>query len=225
MILSGAEEADAETQPQNIQASQNQTSQEAQAPQTPQTFQMAAAMSNEAKACRYMIFDSTPHDWDGEPGKGFVSYELPKEYADTGYFPEKVQKYTHYICEQNNVPYALVLAVIERESGYKFNIVGDDGRTKGYMQIYGKYHTERMEELGCTDLSNPYHNVKVGVDYLGELLEKYGNVPDALAAYNYGEKGARECLWNHDIHVYEYNSTVMMRMQEIEEELNSAEDI
>lgn len=64
---------------------------------------------------------------------------------------------------------------------------------------------------------NPYHNVYVGIDYLSYLLEKYGTVQDALAAYNYGERGAREHLWNNGIYVYSYNRQIMQRMKEIEE--------
>lgn len=194
-------------------------------PEVPQRAAVIPEPDEPEEVFRYAIFNDTPEEWDGEPGEGFITYTLPEEYADTGYFPERMQKYTHFVCEQSGVPYSLALAVIEYESGYVFNTVGDGGSSKGYMQIQERFHGSRMEELGCTDLMNPYNNVRVGVDYLGELLEKYGNTPDALAAYNYGETGAREHLWNHDIHVYEYNSTVMMRMEEIKEEMNNAEDI
>lgn len=134
-----------------------------------------------------------------------------------GYFPEKMQIYTRCLCKQNDVPYALVLAIIEHESGYEFDKVGDGGQSKGYMQIYEKWHTDRMERLSCTDLMNPYQNVRVGIDFLSYLLKKYGTVQDALAAYNYGEKGAREHLWSNGVYVYSYNSAIVQRMKEIEE--------
>ena len=82
-------------------------------------------------------------------------YDLPEQYADKGYFPEKMQIYTRCLCKQNDVPYALVLAIIEHESGYEFDKVGDGGQSKGYMQIYEKWHTDRMKRLNCTDLINP----------------------------------------------------------------------
>lgn len=114
-------------------------------------------------------------------------------------------------------PYALVLAIIEYESGYEFDKTGDNGNSKGYMQIYEKWHTDRMQKLNCIDLMNPYQNVKVGIDFLSYLLKKYGTVQDALAAYNYGERGAREHLWNNGVYVYSYNTAIMQRMKEIEE--------
>ena len=44
----------------------------------------------------------------------------------------------------------------------------------------------------------PYQNVRVGIDFLSYLLKKYGTIQDTLAAYNYGEKGAREYLWSKE---------------------------
>lgn len=83
----------------------------------------------------------------------------------------------------------------------------------------GGYFPDRMERLNVTDLTNPYQNVLVGIDYLSELIERYGTIQDALAAYNYGEQGAKQHLWKNGIYVYEYNQTIMSRMKEIEEEL------
>lgn len=100
---------------------------------------------------------------------------------------------------------------------YEFDKTGDSGQSKGYMQIYEKWHTDRMQNLGCTDLMNPYQNVRVGIDFLSYLLKKYGTIQDTLAAYNYGEKGAREYLWSNGVYVYSYNTAIMQRMKEIEE--------
>lgn len=172
----------------------------------------------ETEPDRYAIFDCMSEDWGSEDVEEFVFYELPEEYKRTGgYLPEKMQIYTRCLCKQYDVPYALVLAMIEHESGYVFDAVGDDGNSIGYMQVYEKWHIDRMERLGVNDLKNPYHNVYVGIDFLSYLLKKYGTVQDALAAYNYGEKGAREHLWNKGIYVYSYNRKIMQRMKEIEE--------
>ena len=166
---------------------------------------------------KYKVFDTMSEDWGSDDLEGFVFCDLPEKYADKGYFPEKMQIYTRCLCKQNDVPYALVLAIIEYESGYEFDKTGDNGNSKGYMQIYEKRHTDRMQKLNCTDLMNPYQNVKVGIDFLSYLLKKYGTVQDALAAYNYGERGAREHLWNNGVYVYSYNTAIMQRMKEIEE--------
>lgn len=150
---------------------------------------------------KYAVFDTMSADWGGEED-GFVFYEIPEEYSRTGgYFPEKMQVYTYCVCKQYGVRYDLVVALIEKESGYKFDKVGDDGHSIGYMQIYEECHRDRMERLNVTDLTNPYQNVLVGIDYLSELIERYGTIQDALAAYNYGEQGAKQHLWKNGIYV------------------------
>lgn len=168
---------------------------------------------------RFKVFDSMSEAW-GSDADGFVYYQIPEEYTVYGgYFPEKMQIYTYCVCKQYSVNYALIVAMIERESGYKFDRIGDDGNSIGYMQVYESAHDDRMKRLGCESLLNPYQNVRVGIDYMAELIEKYGTIQDALAAYNYGERGAREKLWNNGAYVYEYNEGIMSRMKEIEEEL------
>lgn len=182
---------------------------QAEVMQNPETMTQTA----ESIEDKYKVFDTMSEDWGSDDLEGFVFYDLPEKYADKGYFPEKMQIYTRCLCKQNDVPYALVLAIIEYESGYEFDKTGDNGNSKGYMQIYEKWHTDRMQKLNCTDLMNPYQNVKVGIDFLSYLLKKYGTVQDALAAYNYGERGAREHLWNNGVYVYSYNTAIMQRME------------
>ena len=70
----------------------------------------------ETEPDRYAVFDCMSEDWGSEDVEGFVFYELPEEYQKTGYLPEKMQIYIRCLCKQYDVPYALVLAMIERES-------------------------------------------------------------------------------------------------------------
>lgn len=179
----------------------------------------ASSIREAAPPDKYAVFDSMSRDWGGEE-EGFVFYEIPPEYEKNGgYFPEIMQIYTYCLCRQEGVSYPLIVAMIERESGYRFDCIGDDGQSSGYMQIMEIYHSDRMEEMNCTDLMNPYQNVRVGISLMKDLIEKYGTIQDALAAYNYGETGARRHLWSKGIYVYEYNEGIMNRMREIEEEL------
>ena len=179
----------------------------------------ASSIREAAPPDRYTVFDGMSRDW-GDEAEGFVFYEIPPEYEENGgYFPEIMQIYTYCLCKQEGVSYPLIVAMIERESGYRFDCIGDDGGSSGYMQIMEVYHADRMEELNCTDLMNPYQNVRVGISLMKDLIEKYGTIQDALAAYNYGETGARRHLWSKGIYVYEYNEGIMRRMREIEEEL------
>ena len=163
VILFNVKEPEREKEPETIQT---------EVIQNPETMTQTA----ESIEDKYKVFDTMSEDWGSDDLEGFVFYDLPERYADKGYFPEKMQIYTRCLCKQNDVPYALVLAIIEHESGYEFDKTGDNGNSKGYMQIYEKWHTDRMQKLNCTDLMNPYQNVKVGIDFLSYLLKKYGTV-------------------------------------------------
>lgn len=183
------------------------------------------AAGQQDKPDRYAVFDSMSADWGTDDCEGFRFYAIPQEYECAGgYFPEKMQVYTYCVCKQYEVSYPLVIALIERESGYVFDRMGDDGNSFGYMQIYERFHADRMERLSVDDLLNPYQNVLVGIDYLAELIGKYGTEQEALAAYNYGERGAREHLWDKGIYVYPYNKEITDRAKQIEEGWSDEKD-
>ena len=112
--------------------------------------------------------------------------------------------------------------MIEIESGYKYDAVGKGGDI-GYMQINQEWHTDRMERLGATDLKNPYQNVRVGIDYMAELLGQY-QTSVAVSAYNRGAHndsgtGALD-LADKGQYQTEYSEKVLNRAAEIEKELS-----
>ena len=89
--------------------------------------------------------------------------------------------------EEYGIDPAIIFAMAFRESTYNPDCVGDGGDSYGLMQVQPKWHSERMERLGCLDLLDPYQNVTVAIDYLNEMLEWYGrDVAKALTAYNRG---------------------------------------
>ena len=96
-----------------------------------------------------------------------------------------LQLYIFEVSEQYGLEPELVLAVIGQESNYQSQKVGDDGESEGLMQIQKKWHSERMDKLGCYDLLDPYQNILVGVDYLAECINK-GGLAWGLMAYNGG---------------------------------------
>lgn len=88
----------------------------------------------------------------------------------------ELQTALHEVCGETSVPEALVLGVIETESGFQTD--ADNGQCYGLMQLNKDYFP--------ADLS-PAENIRAGVTYLGQCLERYrGNVPAALTAYNAG---------------------------------------
>ena len=88
-------------------------------------------------------------------------------------------------CQEFGVDYALALAVIEQETGFR-NLMGDGGESAGYMQVQEKWHRERMTLLGVDDLTEPEGNFRVGCHFLRECIDKYG-VERGLGYYNSGK--------------------------------------
>lgn len=75
----------------------------------------------------------------------------------------------------------LVQAVIEVESGYKADAVSSAG-AEGLMQIM----PDTQKDLGVRDSFDPDENVQAGVRYLKQMLDRFGSMHLALAAYNAG---------------------------------------
>jgi len=84
----------------------------------------------------------------------------------------------------------LVLAVIHVESGFDPFAVSSAGAF-GLMQILPATGKELADRLGVhwkgtPTLFDPITNVKLGVAYLEELRDRFGDIRTALAAYNWG---------------------------------------
>lgn len=75
----------------------------------------------------------------------------------------------------------LVEAVIEVESAFEPSAVSSAG-AEGLMQIMPS--TQR--DLGVTDPFDPDNNIEAGVRYLRSMINRFGTLELALAAYNAG---------------------------------------
>lgn len=93
------------------------------------------------------------------------------------------------------------------------------------MQIVPKWHEDRMERLNCQNLLDPYQNVHVGVDYLAELLDRYGgSYEKALTAYQYGPTGAYKYFFSAGVDASPYAKEVLAVAERIEAELEVTAD-
>lgn len=129
-----------------------------------------------------------------------VLYDVPLD--------DELQFFIIQECEEHHIEPEIILAMIERESAFTPDIVGDNGNSFGLMQIQPKWHYQRMADLDCTDLLDPQQNVTVGIDLLSELVDRYeGDIAKALTAYNQGSfKGT----------VSEYAKTVIEKAGEMD---------
>lgn len=83
---------------------------------------------------------------------------------------------------QKGLDPALVHAVIRAESAYRPDALSPKGAI-GLMQVM----PATGRRFGISDLDVPERNLLAGTTYLRHLLDRFDNVPLALAAYNAGE--------------------------------------
>ena len=81
------------------------------------------------------------------------------------------------------------------------------------MQVSQKYHSDRMQRLGVTDLYDEKGNIKVGTDYLAELFREYEDPCLVLDIYN-GNSKAFE-YYEQGV-VSDYAGKVLDRAEELE---------
>lgn len=105
-------------------------------------------------------------------------------------------EYIDEVCEEYQINPNLVIALCEAESSLHYPEADNlwtaakavngkgDSACIGLGQVSKKWHKDRMKKLGVTDLTDPYSNILVTVDYLVELFEELEDVALVLETYN-----------------------------------------
>jgi soluble lytic murein transglycosylase len=140
---------------------------------------------------------------DAEFESSEAAYTVAKALGElhTGLLPAELSRVSVAIAAESSradLPIELVLALIQVESsGYNFAVsrVG----AMGLMQLMpataeGVARRIGLRWVGSAMLFDPVSNVRLGVPYLRELLDRYGSVTTALAAYNWGPTRIAERL-------------------------------
>lgn len=142
---------------------------------------------------------------------GINIFKLPEE-TD---IPEEYQNYCIEIGKQYHICPELLMAMIEQESSGRADVVNETGDT-GLLQVNPKWHKERMERLGVSDLTDPYSNILVAADYLEELFQKSdGDIYLVLMKYNMKHGRAEELFYKGKFS--EYSVLVEHRARELQE--------
>ena len=131
-----------------------------------------------------------------------IYYDIP--------LSKELQDYTRKICEEyGNVDETLVYALIKQESNFRVEALGDNGKSKGLMQIQEIWHKERMKKLGVDSLMTAKGNIRVGIDILSEKIDKYDDLGKALTAYNAGDGGAYKYYFSKGIYANDYAKKII----------------
>ena len=99
-----------------------------------------------------------------------------------------VDEYESLITEAgktHNVDPHLIRAVMNQESSGNPKALGPrrgHRRAMGLMQLM----PATAKSVGVKDRNDPGQNIMGGTKYLKQMLDRYGNIPRALAAYNAG---------------------------------------
>jgi soluble lytic murein transglycosylase len=102
-------------------------------------------------------------------------------------YAAQVEKYA----KEFNVEEPLIYSVIRTESGFRPEVESHAG-AMGLMQLMPSTFDDLQNRLdgevryGADSLLDPDINVRYGTYLLSQLLQKYGNIPTAAAAYNAG---------------------------------------
>ena len=89
-----------------------------------------------------------------------------------------------------DVDYRLILAVMKVESNFRSDAVSKKG-ARGLLQIKPSLARHLSKDTGIPvkesrALNEPDKNIKIGVNHISGLLEKFENLKTALHAYNVG---------------------------------------
>jgi hypothetical protein len=154
----------------------------------------AAVLASPAYAQIYSWTDGnghlvlSDHPKAGEARPSTASYVVPQADSfrttrpvDEGksvLYDDLIQEYAR----QNSVRTDLVRAVVQVESGYNVWAESPKG-ARGLMQLM----PATIQQFGVRNPFNPLENIRAGVAYLRQLLDRYANNEVlALAAYNAG---------------------------------------
>lgn len=114
--------------------------------------------------------------------------------------------------EEYNICPELLMAIAETESGGNPDV--ENGGCMGIMQVSERWHKDRMERLGVTDICDTSGNILVATDYLYELFEKYEDVGMVLMVYN-GDSDAENYM-NGNAKLSGYAEKILERSAELE---------
>ena len=122
-----------------------------------------------------------------------------------------LQDYIRMLCEKNDIPMSLIIALIDVESSFRPNVVSETN-DYGLMQINIGNHKWLYENHGITDIFDPYQNIFSGITLLCEKYDGVQSLNKSLMVYNLGIGKAKQ-LWAQGVYETAYTKMVLSKME------------
>ena len=143
--------------------------------------------------------------------EGYLSDEIPLSYD--------LQMTARDAAKRFDVPYALVIAMIWKESS--FCETAYNAECYGLMQVASINFEWVCEDLAYLDVDDiaddPADNIYAGTYIISGFVHKYDDYNLALMAYNCGETGA-SCLWKQGYYSSKYSRSIINYMEDLIEQ-------
>ena len=136
---------------------------------------------------------------------------------------EELQEFTYYMCRAYYIDFDFAMSLMFSESSFNAAAVSQDGHDFGLMQIRDCNNDWLKEELGVTDMLNPYENIRAGLYILRGLFEKYNDSSKVVMAYKMGEYGA-SVLWDKGVYETTASQRVLAQADKFAAERNGSNE-
>lgn len=184
---------------------------------------------SDAENTEYTLVElAEPSDALSEPAEALPDEEEHDETADLlreGYLSDEIplsydlQMTARDAAKRFDVPYALVIAMIWKESS--FCETAYNAECYGLMQVASINFEWVCEDLAYLDVDDiaddPADNIYAGTYIISGFVHKYDDYNLALMAYNCGETGASR-LWKQGYYSSKYSRSIINYMEDLIEQ-------
>lgn len=132
------------------------------------------------------------------------------------------QKYVYELCEQYNISYTFVMAIMGAETGWDVHI-GQRGDYYGVGMVSITYAKDKLAENGI-DLLTVDGSVEAVVFIVSEKLKRFQDEEMAAMAYNIGTYGAIDNYFDKGIYSTAYSRRVIELKQALEDAMKTKEN-
>lgn len=160
-------------------------------------------LEEDVKAVNEVIdFIEAAEDIPDEDDK-FADYVGNYQYLDS--MDISLQTMMQYYAEQYDVPYSLVLALVETESSFREDIGSEKvlGGAEGGPRYYGYMQLSHQNCVNAAiegiDAHTPEGNIEWGCKLLRRYYDKYESWESAVMCYKHGEGGAEPFIKNSKV--------------------------